>query len=153
VTTERLGVQLVAMTAEHVEELMTYEHDMFGTEAWTRSAYLAELADVRDRYYVAAAEQGALVGWAGLLMLGDAVEILTVGVVPAARRRGIARQLVAALVSEAKRRGAHEAFLEVRVDNAAARQLYAAEGFAEIGTRRGYYDNGRVDAVVMRREL
>jgi len=56
-------------------------------------------------------------------------------------------------VDEARRRGAREAFLEVRVDNDAARRLYASEGFDEIGTRRGYYDNGRVDAVVMRREL
>jgi len=153
VTSERLGVQLVPMVPGHVDELMPYERDMFGTEAWTRSAYLAELADVRDRYYVAAREHDALLGWASLLMLGDTVEILTVGVVPAARRRGIARQLVAALVDEARHRGAREAFLEVRVDNDAARRLYASEGFDEIGTRRGYYDNGRVDAVVMRREL
>lgn len=151
--TERLGVRLVPMEAGHVDELMPYERAMFGTEAWTRGAYLAEIADVRDRYYVAARGDGGLLGWAGVLMIGDAAEILTVGVVPAARRRGIARQLVAALLAEAGRRGAREAFLEVRVDNDAARQLYAREGFAELGVRRGYYDNGRVDAVVMRREL
>ena len=153
-TTEGLDVvELVPMTAGHVDELMPFERDMFGTEAWTRGAYLTELADVRNRYYVAARAGGALVGWAGVLLLDDAAEILTVGVVPAARRRGIARQLVAALVTEARSRGAREAFLEVRVDNEAARQLYAAEGFAELAVRRGYYDGGRVDAVVMRREF
>ena len=151
--TERVDVRLVPMTAAHVDELMAYERAMFGTEAWTRSAYLTELADVRNRHYVAAVADDALVGWAGVLMVGDAAEILTVGVVPVARRRGIARQLVAALVAEARSRGAREAFLEVRVDNGAARQLYASEGFAELGVRPGYYDNGRVDAVVMRRDL
>jgi ribosomal-protein-alanine N-acetyltransferase len=46
-----------------------------------------------------------------------------------------------------------EAFLEVRVDNEPARALYLREGFTELGVRRGYYDNGRVDAVVMTRVL
>jgi ribosomal protein S18 acetylase RimI-like enzyme len=74
-------------------------------------------------------------------------------VLPAARRRGIARRLVAALLDEAVRRGATEAFLEVRVDNHPARELYRSEGFAEIGVRQGYYDAGRIDAVTMRKEL
>lgn len=152
-TAERLGVELVPMTAAHVEELMPFEQDMFGTEAWTRSAYLAELADVELRYYIAAREQEALLGWAGVLIIGDTAQIVTVGVLPAARRRGIARQMVTALMAEARRRGAREVLLEVRVDNDAAQRLYASEGFTELRVRRGYYDNGRVDAVEMRREL
>ncbi|MDT4944531.1 MAG: [ribosomal protein S18]-alanine N-acetyltransferase, partial [Pseudonocardiales bacterium] len=46
-----------------------------------------------------------------------------------------------------------EVFLEVRVDNEAAQSLYASEGFAQVGLRPVYYDAGRVDAVVMHREL
>jgi ribosomal-protein-alanine N-acetyltransferase len=57
------------------------------------------------------------------------------------------------LLGEATGRGAREAFLEVREDNVAARRLYETEGFAQVGRRRGYYDAGRVDAVVMRKEL
>ena len=87
------------------------------------------------------------------VIFADEAEILTVGVVPSARRRGIARMLLGALLDEARRRGAREAYLEVRIDNAAARALYAKEGFAELGIRPGYYDAGRVDAVVMSRDL
>jgi ribosomal-protein-alanine N-acetyltransferase len=61
--------------------------------------------------------------------------------------------MLADLLAEAVRRGAREAFLEVRVDNAAARALYRREGFEDVGVRRGYYDAGRVDAVTMRKEL
>ena len=43
--------------------------------------------------------------------------------------------------------------LEVRVDNDPTRRLYAGEGFAEIAIRKGYYDAGRVDAVVMKRAV
>ncbi|HLY33436.1 MAG TPA: ribosomal protein S18-alanine N-acetyltransferase [Jatrophihabitantaceae bacterium] len=147
-------VTIVPMRDEHVDALMPYERAMFGTEAWTASGYRTELADRRRRYYVAAEDaDGALLGWAGLLVIGESAEILTVGVVPQARRRGIGRALLAELLAEARRRHAVEAFLEVRVDNDAARGMYAADGFAEVGIRPGYYDVGRVDAVVMRRDI
>jgi ribosomal-protein-alanine N-acetyltransferase len=147
-------VAIVPMTAAHVDMLMRYEKQMFGTEAWSRAAYRAELADVRNRRYVAAEDhQGALLGWAGVLIGGEQAEILTVGVIPNARRRGIATTLLDELVVRAVHGGARELFLEVRVDNEAARRLYEKEGFTVVGRRRGYYDHGRVDAVVMRREL
>jgi len=145
---------LVPMTAKHVDLLMPYEHEMFGSEAWSARSYREELADTRNRHYVAVeGPDGELLGWAGVLLLGAAAEILTVGVVPAARRRGLARRMLAELYQAAAQRGVSELFLEVRVDNESARALYAAEGFAEVGRRRGYYANGTVDAVVMRREL
>ena len=152
--TAGVHVRLVPMTRAHIDALLPYERDMFGTEAWSRNSYRAELADTRHRYYVAAEDaDGALLGWAGVLVIGETAQILTVGVVPRGRRQGTARRMVAALLDEAVRRGAVEAFLEVRVDNDAARALYVAEGFAEIGLRRGYYDAGRVDAVTMRKDL
>jgi [ribosomal protein S18]-alanine N-acetyltransferase len=145
---------IVPMTPAHIEALMPYEREMFGTEAWTVSGYRTELADARHRYYVAAeGPDGELLGWAGVMVIADAAEILTVGVVPSARRRGIARRLLDALLAEAKTRGALEAFLEVRVDNDAARMLYETAGFVDVGLRRGYYDAGRVDAVVMKRDV
>lgn len=142
------------MTTAHVEALMPYEREMFGTEAWTAGGYRSELADTARRHYLAAeGPDGGLLGWAGVMVIADSAEILTVGVIPEARRRGIAIRLLSGLLDEARRRGAVEAFLEVRVDNEAARMLYEHEGFQQVGVRRGYYDAGRVDAVVMRREL
>lgn len=145
---------IVPMTGAHIDALMAYEREMFGTEAWTVNGYRTELADKRHRYYVAAeGGDGELLGWAGVMIVADAAEVLTVGVVPNARRQGIGAQLLAALLDEARSRGAREAFLEVRVDNEAARKLYEHEGFIDVGLRRGYYDAGRVDAAVMKREL
>ncbi len=147
-------MKLLPMTRAHVDALMPYEKDMFGPEAWSRSAYLAEIADTRHRHYVAAeSDDGGLLGWAGIRVIGTEAEVLTVGVVPSARRQGIARLLVADLLDHARSRGAVVVFLEVRVDNLAARALYDSEGFEQIGVRRGYYDGGRVDAVTMRRMI
>jgi len=82
----------------------------------------------------------------------DEAEILTLAVVPEARRQGVGAGLLAGAMAAAAARGAAAMFLEVAEGNAAARALYAAAGFAEVGRRRGYYPDGG-DAVVMRRGL
>jgi ribosomal-protein-alanine N-acetyltransferase len=149
-----ITVEVVPMTKAHIDALMPYEQEMFGPEAWTADGYRDELADKRNRYYRAAVDQDqALLGWAGVRVVADTAEILTVGVIPAARRHGIGARLLAMLLDEARRRGAVEAFLEVRVDNVGAQKLYERARFVQVGIRRGYYDGGRMDAVVMRRAL
>jgi ribosomal-protein-alanine N-acetyltransferase len=141
------------MTAAHLDAVMRYEHEVFGTESWTRAGYRSELADTRYRYYVAAEdEDGALLGWAGLMTVADEAQILTIGVIPSARRRGVGQAMLDELLAEAARRGAVAVFLEVRVDNDAAQQLYRRNGFTDLRIRRGYYDNGRADALEMRRD-
>jgi ribosomal-protein-alanine N-acetyltransferase len=65
----------------------------------------------------------------------DEMEVLTLGVTPAARRRGVARALMAVAIPAARDLGAEAAFLEVAVDNEAAIALYAALGFRKAGLR------------------
>ena len=82
----------------------------------------------------------------------EEAEILTLAVAPAARRQGLGRALLLAAMEEAARRGAREMFLEVAAANPAARALYAACGFTEVGLRRGYYAGGG-DALILRAPL
>lgn len=82
----------------------------------------------------------------------DEADILTLAVVPGARRQGLGGHLLRAAMDEAARRGATTMFLEVGVDNDAAQALYAACGFAQVGRRRGYYPDGG-DALVLRAAL
>lgn len=82
----------------------------------------------------------------------DEAEVLTIGVAPHARVAGRGRQMLAAaeaLVSEA---GAARIFLEVSVENAAARRLYARAGYTQIGRRKAYYADG-TDALVLEKWL
>jgi ribosomal-protein-alanine N-acetyltransferase len=59
------------------------------------------------------------------------------------------------LLAIARQRNADTAFLEVRRSNGAAIHLYQAEGFCEVGLRRGYYPKGqgREDAILMAKPL
>ena len=150
-TAQERPIHIVAMTEAHLDEVMVYEQEVFGTESWSRAAYRDELRDTRTRWYIAAVDDaGRLLGWAGLMTVADSSQIFTVGTVPHARRQGIARRLIEAMLEEARRRGATEVFLEVRVDNEAAKALYEGFGFSPLRIRRGYYNGGRVDGVEMR---
>jgi ribosomal-protein-alanine N-acetyltransferase len=91
-------------------------------------------------------------GFVLLRVAADEAEILTLAVVPAARRRGHGAALLAAAMAGAAARGAAAMFLEVSDRNAAARALYAEAGFEEVGRRRRYYADG-ADALVLRRGL
>jgi [ribosomal protein S18]-alanine N-acetyltransferase len=95
--------------------------------------------------------QGFVLAWAAA---GDS-ELLTVAVVPEARRQGVGASLVTAAGVTALVRGAASTHLEVAEDNHAARALYAKLGYEEAGRRREYYarPGGRVDAIVMRANL
>src|ERR1700712_5208689 len=120
--TSRRDVRLRPMRAADLDVLMPFEQQMFGPEAWSRQSYLDELADTELRYYlVAETAEHELLGTGGLLTIGETAQIVTVGVLPPARRKGVGRLLVRALVAEARRRRADEVLLEGRIDNDAAR--------------------------------
>jgi len=59
-------------------------------------------------------------GWSGVLCMAT---------VPAMRRRGVARAVIGALWEWSREHGATAMYLQVKLDNAAARALYASLGF------------------------
>jgi ribosomal protein S18 acetylase RimI-like enzyme len=73
--------------------------------------------------------EGVPVGLANLGVRGDCGWIGGIGVVPAARRRGLARALMEAVLDAARERGLSEIRLEVLEQNEAAYRLYDALGF------------------------
>ena len=64
-------------------------------------------------------------------------EVLSLGVAPAARQRGLARALMIAAIERVSQRGLRTLYLEVAEDNHAALNLYRAMGFAQVGRRAG----------------
>jgi ribosomal-protein-alanine N-acetyltransferase len=94
--------------------------------------------------------RGSVAYCAFQVVAGEA-HIHNLAVAPEARRRGLARRLLALTLGIAARRGARVVFLEVRAGNAAARALYRALGFREVGIRRAYYAAPVEDAVLLSR--
>ena len=78
-------------------------------------------------------EDGTVVGCVGLRWLDPRMAELTrMYVPPAARRRGIASGLIAAVEDEARQRGATVMRLDTRGDLVEARALYPKHGYVEI---------------------
>lgn len=100
-----------------------------------------------------AATGSRLVGYGGMAAVGGTGDIQTIGVLPSHRGSGLGARLLDELLAAAAGFACHEVLLEVRVDNAPAQRLYERFGFTRIGLRRGYYQPGNVDALVMRLEM
>jgi ribosomal-protein-alanine N-acetyltransferase len=75
-------------------------------------------------------------------LAADEAEILTLAVIPPARRRGVARALLATAHGALSAAGATRVHLEVSATNAPARTLYAGFGYRITGRRRAYYPEG-----------
>lgn len=81
----------------------------------------------------------------------DEAEILTICVLPAARRLGTGRFLLESAIAAVRSRNVARLFLEVAVDNLPATALYQALGFRPAGRRPGYYRTpaGAIDAAIL----
>jgi ribosomal-protein-alanine N-acetyltransferase len=94
-----------------------------------------------------AAEGGRIAGFlvARTLVPGER-ELLNLAVPRLDRRRGIARELVKALLNGST----GTVFLEVRQSNRAAIGFYKSMEFQEVSLRQNYYDNPPEAAIVMK---
>lgn len=89
-------------------------------------------------------------------VIADEAELLTIATHPNTQRQGRARACMSLWHGRARALGATQAFLDVAADNHPALALYAACGYAQSGTRTGYYPRpeGTVcDAILMSRNL
>ncbi|MFZ2172728.1 MAG: ribosomal protein S18-alanine N-acetyltransferase [Rhodococcus sp. (in: high G+C Gram-positive bacteria)] len=141
---------MVESDAERCAELETL---LFaGDGPWTAEAFRAELAVPHIRYAVARGDEGRVVGYGGIALLGNDAnpesEIHTIGTDPSCQRSGIGGALLGVLLRLADQRGG-PVFLEVRTDNDAAIALYRREGFEIVGTRKQYYQPSGADAYTM----
>lgn len=140
------------MTAADVDEVMAVERQAYEM-GWPATAFERELTqNPMARYVVLKQPTGEVAGFAGMWLMVDEAHVVTVAVLPGERRRGYGRALVHGLVELAIEHGMKAATLEVRVSNAAARALYGAYGFYEVGRRKRYYSDNHEDAVIMTTE-
>ena len=123
--------------------------------AWSEKS-MAEITAMPGTFGFLAMAGAEPVGLALILALGKEAEILTLGVLPAVRRRGIGRLLLAACADRLARGGGAKLMLEVAQDNVAAQALYRATDFVEAGRRVGYYRRAAgtaVDAILLARVI
>ena len=146
------SVAIAPATPADIDAVTQLESVAFA-DPWTRQAFEAALKERHARFRVARSPEGSVVGYLIAWFVLDEAEIANVAVVPTARRRGIARALLEAILVEARASQVARVFLEVRESNSAARGLYGSMGFMPIARRPRYYRKPVEDAIVLRLEL
>ncbi|WP_053846810.1 ribosomal protein S18-alanine N-acetyltransferase [Streptomyces sp. NRRL B-24085] len=137
-----------------IDPVLELEKDLFPEDAWSRGMFWSELAHSRGpeatRRYVVAEDGGRIVGYAGLASAGELADVQTIAVARDHWGTGLGATLLTELLRAATAFECAEVMLECRIDNIRAQKLYERFGFEAIGFRRGYYQPGNVDALVMR---
>lgn len=135
-----------------IERIVEIERDSF-SDPWSAAAFRAALAEERMLFLVAEEEVGALVGYVVAWSTVDEAELANLAVARSARGEGIGKALVDAALAFGVERGCACMYLEVRESNQAARAVYAARGFDQVGRRKRYYRDPIEDALVLRAML
>jgi ribosomal-protein-alanine N-acetyltransferase len=143
-----VAVHLVPMRRRHLRAVLRIEALVY-PRPWTLSLFLGELGLRSSRHYVVARVDGAVVGYAGLMVSLDEAHVTNIAVDPAWQRHHIGSRLLLNLTRAALARGATHMTLEVRVSNAAAQQMYRRFGFETEGVRKNYYAESKEDALIM----
>jgi ribosomal-protein-alanine N-acetyltransferase len=128
------------MLLQDLPAVVAIEESSF-TQPWTLQSFQSELANNRLAVYLVARENGFVVGYGGVWVILDEAHVTTLAVDQNHRRRGIATELLKALIDQSRRMGAQRISLEVRPSNSGARRLYENLGFSVKGVRKRYYFN------------
>jgi ribosomal-protein-alanine N-acetyltransferase len=130
---------------EDVRAILALERLAPSAAHWTTAQY-NEL--VNSGVVLVAEESGRLCGFVCAKAVLGEWEIENIVVAAEFLRRGVASELMRALIQGAKSEAAPVIRLEVRESNLPARALYVRHGFREAGRRRSYYSGPDEDAIL-----
>lgn len=143
-------IKITEMTFEDFEEIKEKLQTDFD-EFWTPSILKSELESGLSKYVVAKNDE-KIVGFAGVIILPDDVEITNIVTKKQERKKGIGKLLLDKLIEIAKQTEKDNISLEVNEKNIVAINLYKNAGFQEVGIRKKYY-NGIDNAIIMTKVL
>ena len=132
---------------EKIKDNLIEEFDDF----WTPSILKSELESSLSRYVVAK-EVDNIVGFAGIIILPDDVEITNIVTKKTERKKGIGTLLLEKIIEISKETNKEIISLEVNEKNDSAIKLYTKFGFEKVGLRKRYY-NGIDNAIIMSRKI
>ena len=141
------AVEIRKMTREDCSQVCKVEEACFSTP-WSLKSF-EDTFSYSGNHYLTAWEDGKIIGFIGLMAVGDEGDITNVAVLPDYRKRGAGDALVEAMLCLAKEKEIHKIMLEVRSSNIAAIHLYEKYGFQFLCKRKNYYQKPVEDADIM----
>ena len=162
-----IRVKIRHATAEDIPAIIDLERACATAAHWSEAQYRQSFeASGPERIVFVAVSEGAPTpadaeaspdtAFAGFLMARRVApdwELENIVVAPDARRKGLGKQLLEALIIRARETNSESVFLEVRESSEDARALYEKAGFRQVGTRKSYYANPLEAAILYRFRL
>lgn len=140
------------MRENDLDRVMAVEEKVYDFP-WSRENFVSCL---RSRYECCVLmSENTHVGHSVLSAAAGESHLLNLSICDSYQGQGLGRKLLRYMLVRAKQLQATVTFLEVRVSNTKAFELYLSEGFNEVGRRDGYYPAGnkREDALVLAIDL
>lgn len=100
-------------------------------------------------YFFVARTNGVPIAFINFSIVEDDVHITNFAVSPAHRRQNVGKYLLAKSLEHIRAQGGRKVFLEVRVSNLPAQNLYRQFGFRIADFRRKYYPDDGEDAYIL----
>lgn len=121
---------------ENIKDCLLTDFDNF----WSYNILKQELENGKSKYFVAK-QENEIVGFAGILLIIDQINIMNIVVKKDKRNFGIGSLLLEEIIRYSKIHNATSITLEVNEKNIPAIKLYKKYGFKQVGLRRKYYNN------------
>lgn len=137
------------MTPPQLDAVLRVEQQAYA-HPWSRGNFQDALTSGYQAQLLLA--DATLLGYFVAMKGVDEVHLLNITVAPEHQGQGWARVMLDALTLWARGQGVDWLWLEVRVGNLRAIQVYQAQGYRRVGQRKSYYpavQGQREDAVVM----
>ena len=128
---------------DQIKDTLTQDFDEF----WKPSILESELKSEYSKYIVIK-DNNVILGFAGIIITPDDVEITNIVTRKSERKKGIGTLLLDRLIEMATCENKDTISLEVNEINEPAINLYKKAGFEIVGRRKKYY-NGKNDAIIM----
>lgn len=140
------------MRLDQLGEVMLVERSAYPFP-WTQGMFESSLASSDDCKVLIS--DGKILGYCIVSYILDEAHLLNLCIHPDYSGQGLGRFLLKAMIEIALDKKCSMFFLEVRVSNSHAINLYFSEGFNEVGLRPNYYPagQGREDALLMTLDL
>jgi ribosomal-protein-alanine acetyltransferase len=147
-------VRIRAMVPADIPLVMAIADSLPDAPHWRHEIYQDMVDSAREPARICLVAEDfdqRLTGFGVMAPIPPQAELEAIAVTGECQRQGIAKNLLADLLTELKRFHITEVILEVRESNEAAHAFYRAAGFVESGRRRGYYADPPEDALLMKK--
>ena len=132
---------------EIIKDRLQEEFDEF----WTPGVLFSELKNENTKYIVLK-ENNNIVGFAGIWITPDTVELNNIVIKKDSRGKGYSKILLEKLIEISEETSREIFTLEVSEENIVAINLYKKYGFENVGLRKKYY-KGKYDAILMSKKI